>query len=71
MKTKGWRKKHYECLTNFFEKSFLLLNKKLFGFCFNVKHGGLTCKLVKHLSDKQMIKMIEDLVRNSSFTPAF
>ena len=40
-------------LQNFFEKNFfLLLSKKLFWFCFNAKHRGLTCELQKLLSGK-------------------
>ena len=36
---------------NVFRKiSFCYLSKKLFfGFCFNVKHCGLTCKLLKNM----------------------
>ena len=33
-----------------------------------VWHGGLTCKLLRLLPDKHMVKMIMELVRNRSFT---
>ena len=33
-----------------------------------VWHRGLTCKLLRLLSDKHMVKMIMELVRNRSFT---
>ena len=33
-----------------------------------VWHRGLTCKLLKLLPDKHMVKMIMELVRNRSFT---
>ena len=33
-----------------------------------VWHRGLTCKLLRLLPDKQMVKMIMELVRNRSFT---
>ena len=41
----------------FKENSFLLLSKKIFfGIFLNVKHRVFTCKLLKLLSDKHMIK---------------
>ena len=33
-----------------------------------VWHRGLTCKLLRHLPDKHMVKMIMELVQNRSFT---
>ena len=33
-----------------------------------VWHSGLTCKLLKLLMDKHMVRMIMELVRNRSFT---
>ena len=33
-----------------------------------VRHRGLTCKLLRLLPDKHMVKMIMELVRNRSFT---
>ena len=33
-----------------------------------VWHHGLTCKLLRHLSDEYMVRMIMELVRNRSFT---
>ena len=33
-----------------------------------VWHRGLTCKLLRLLSDKHMVRMIMELVRNRSFT---
>ena len=36
--------------------------------CDTVWHRGLTCKLLRLLPDKHMVKMIMELVRNQSFT---
>ena len=45
------------------------LVKHFFGFCSEVKHRGLICKLPKLLLDKHMIRIIMEFVRNRSFTP--
>ena len=48
---------------NYFEKnSFLLLSERTFLFFrLKVRHRGLTCKLIRLLPDKNMVRMIMSL----------